>query len=612
LTKPKDHNWLPAFRHFLSLMTITSKENRVPGPINLYTGQEIFLEELRHGLDADIHFFVNLKARQLGISTVMLALDIFWLYMHPGLQGALIADTEANKETFRTTITEMLDGLPKGFRVPIKSHNRTALQLANGSRLQYISAGKGKNSGLGRSRGLSYVHASEISSWGDPKGLDSLIDALATDNPDRLYVFESTALGLNLYWDMWIHAQENPLAEKAFFIGWWAKELYRSPRGTPLFEEWWEKDPLYSPYEQMVTAKVAEDYGVEIDEEQWAWYRERAAGRSEQSMMEEFPGLPDEAWQATGSPFFNEKRVTADIKLIQASQVQFRGYRYELGDNFLKMKFIKAESIDDVTLRVWEPPKPNGVYVIGMDPAYGSSETADRLVISVWRCFADKMVQVAEYACNDTTTQHGAWVLAHLAGEYRDVMINLELQGGGDQVMNEIKYLKQSLQFGSLNEAARELKMEHALDSARWFMWRRVDNMGGMVSSWNFKTNVGLKYSGFCRFRDAYNLEQAIVRSIPLLDEMMTLVQDGDKLGAKGRRKDDRPFAAMLANFAWQEWIRPRMMGEQRTYAREMAEQQNREAVGGDVLSSIIPAHFKRMADQREEAELRRLLEGGL
>jgi hypothetical protein len=59
------------------------------------------------------------------------------------------------------------------------------------------------------------------------------------------------------------------------------------------------------------------------------------------------------------------------------------------------------EHIDDVRLRVWEDPAPTGQYVIGCDPAWGRNDWADRSSISVWRCFADKLIQVAEYADSD-------------------------------------------------------------------------------------------------------------------------------------------------------------------------------------------------------------------
>lgn len=604
----KQPNWLPVFRHFLSLIKISSKEMSEPAPMALYRGQEMFLENLVAGLGDDVHYFVNLKARQLGISTIMLAFDIFWLYVNPGLQGALIADTGDNKETFRQTITEMLESLPRGFKVPIRTHNRNALVLANGSRLQYMSAGKGKNSGLGRSRALNYVHATECSSWGDQKGLDSLLAALAEENPNRLYVFESTALGFNLFYDMYKEAEEDTLNKRAFFIGWWAKDIYRYKEGTPEYDKWWGRDPVLSPEEEEKTRRVLEDYGWEIMPEQWAWYRAKAFNRSEESICEEFPTTPEEAWQATGSPFFSTKRVAEDMQMCRGGAL-FKAYEIEVGESFTSLKPVQTLNAADPDLRVWEEPQQNGRYVIGMDPAFGRSEEADRTVISVWRCFADKLVQVAEYATSQPETAQAAWVMAWLAGCYRDVMINLEVNGPGGQVMMELKHLKQQINTGQVRDIPVGLNVQRSLDSARWFLWHRPDSMStGYVYNWI--TNWNNKIMAFNRLRDAYNTEQLIARSVPLLDEMLTLVQDGDTIAASGRNKDDRVFAAALANYAWAEWVRAGMMAEQRTFDREMAAQNKRDEVGGKVVDNIVPAWFKQKAAEREASEWRRVLGG--
>lgn len=614
--KPVDlrqtQRWLPAFKYFLTLITVDSKEMVEPGPITPYRAQIMALDEIADGIDRGIHWFVCLKARQLGLSTVLIALDIFWLYMHPGLQGAFICDTEANREAFRLTITRMMESLPKGFRIPVKKHDRMGLLLANGSRLQYLSAGKGKNSGLGRSRALNFVHATELSSWGDPKGYETLADTLALENPNRLYLFESTALGYNLFYDCWKDAEEDEIGKRAFFIGWWAKDIYLFAEDSLEYEKWWGNFPEYTQYEAETTLAVHERYGWEITPEQWAWYRWKADGRSEQAMMEEFPSLASEAFTVTGSPFFNGRRVTADIAAVASGAVAFNAYIYEFGEDFLKMRLNRTMDADEAQLRVWETPKPDAKYVIGIDVAFGSSEEADRTVLSVWRCFADKLVQVAEYVSSITSTQNAAWVLAHLAGEYRDCLMNLELQGGGSEVMNEIRYLRQSMSFGPMQNAAREMKLEHTLDSARWFLWRKVDNIHGVPSAYNFKTTQDTKISALNRYNDAYNTGQVIVRSMGLLDEMMTLRRDGDKVGASGRNKDDRVIAGMLANFAWKEWVQSGLMAANRTYDREMREQLDRDEKGTSVLSQIIPSFMAEQLDRRSAADLKRLLEGPL
>src|SRR5713101_3568652 len=58
------------------------------------------------------------------------------------------------------------------------------------------------------------------------------------------------------------------------------------------------------------------------------------------------------------------------------------------------------------------------------------------------RCYADKIVQVAEIGTPSWTDQQFAWVIAHLAGWYGDCMLNLEMLGPGFAVYNELLNLK--------------------------------------------------------------------------------------------------------------------------------------------------------------------------
>ena len=597
-------SWLPAFRVFLSKVKIASKEMKEPGPITLYRAQEMFLSEMAEGIREGTRHYVILKARQLGMSTVMLVLDLFWLYMNPGLQGAMIADTADNRENFRKQMGDIIETLPRGWRIPIVAHNRNELRLANGSVLQYMSAGKGRNSGLGRSRALNFVHATEISSWGDQKGIDSLMAALAQENPNRLYIFESTALGFNVFHDMWNEAKESHPTQKAIFIGWWAKDIYRFAEGTPEYERWWGVYPKLTEAEAETANMVKEAYDWTITSEQWAWYREKADKRSRESLQEEFPSTEEEAFVASGHSFFNKEKLNADLMFIHHNRPTFRGMNYKLGDNFLSMGVEEATDIDGLDLRVWEPPKKNGVYVIGVDPAYGRSADADRSVISVWRCFSDKVIQVAEYATEKPETRQVAWVMCHLASEYRDCIINLEINGPGGQVMQELTSLKQHLAWGHLKDTAQALKTEDCLDGAKWFLWHRPDSMGKGYA-YNWSTTFNNKVLLFNKYRDCYSTEQAIVRSLHLLEEMLTLKQDGDHIAASGRNHDDRVFAAGLAVYAWDQWRRVGMMAENRSYEREMAEQNRIESTSTDhVMGHIIPDFLAAQAAKRRQAYL--------
>jgi hypothetical protein len=54
-------------------------------------------------------------------------------------------------------------------------------------------------------------------------------------------------------------------------------------------------------------------------------------------------------------------------------------------------------------------------------------------------------------------------------------------------------------------------------------------------------------------------LHRMIPRSMPLLEEMQRIVNDGGSIGAEGRAKDDRVMAAALAYQSWNTWVMPRV-----------------------------------------------------
>ena len=81
--QPKTEAFRAAFRDFLSHVKIYSKDEIGEVTISLLGSQRRFLNEIFEGLERDIHFFVILKARQLGISTITRILILFWAFMHP-------------------------------------------------------------------------------------------------------------------------------------------------------------------------------------------------------------------------------------------------------------------------------------------------------------------------------------------------------------------------------------------------------------------------------------------------------------------------------------------------------------------------------------------------
>lgn len=605
--------WLEYFQEFISHLSIDSKETGItPLGGNLYGAQTRFLEEVCAGLDDGIRHFTVLKARQLGISTVSLAMDLFWLLVHPGMQGALITDTDGNRDRFKIILTRYLESIPKKVlgNITVKQHNRNSLVLSNGSVLDYLVAGVKKGgAGLARSRALNFVHATEMSSWGDPEGVDSLKAAMAEKHPNRLYIFESTAKGFNLFWEMWEAAKKDHHTQRAIFIGWWAKEDYAIAKSDSRFKEYW--DGTITNEEEAMLKLVNKDYGVDITPEQLAWYRWNATSKitGQGMIQQEMPSFEADAFISTGQHFFPPGKIARDFQGIRdavrsgtnyyrGARVPFKAYRYQFGTEFETLSIHQVHNAWEADLRVWEEPVAGAEYVMGIDPAYGRNDNKDNHSISVLRCYADRVIQVAEYTTHVPETYVATWVMAHLAGYYHNVILNLEINGPGKTIMGEMKHLRQMMDKGVISPGhERPINMSQALAGARWYLYHRPDSPGnGFV--YNFQTTVNTKHPLMDQMRDAYVLDRMVVVSEPLLGEMQRIVQEGSSIEAEGSAKDDRVLAFALALEAWVKWVRPGMIEKNMTFERvtemeKRAEQNPRATLVGNVIQQFYAEQSK-------------------
>ena len=113
--KPAGGSWIPLFEQFIGDIRIQSKEYTSPdgggAPFELWESQRRFLREVGEGLDQGQKFFNCLKSRQLGITTVSVAIDIFWLAVHPGMVMAIVTEKETNVRKIKSEIEGILRGL---------------------------------------------------------------------------------------------------------------------------------------------------------------------------------------------------------------------------------------------------------------------------------------------------------------------------------------------------------------------------------------------------------------------------------------------------------------------------------------------------------------------
>ncbi|HZP77544.1 MAG TPA: hypothetical protein VFB45_15475 [Pseudolabrys sp.] len=565
------------FLKFCSKVKILTKDFGLM-PLEMLGTQIYILNEICKGLAEGCTTFVILKARQLGISTFFVVLDIFWAMEHRGLAGSFATHDEQSREQFRNIIEVLFANLPKGFRIGYEKHNRSMLILKNSSLFRYLVAGvkKKTKAGLGRSGASNFLHATEVAFWGDEEDLKELRATLSTHYPHRLQVYETTANGFNHFQEMWEKAVDSP-TQRAIFVGWWRHDHYAYAQTHPYFPIYMPdgRDTTLTPLERKRARMVKETYGFTITPEQIAWYRwklDEECDGDQMKMDEMFPWMPEDAFVATGSKFFTNESLTDAMRIARGSA--FRPFRYILTRQWNETECVALKDAKRADLKVWEFPDPEGHYTIGCDPSYGSSDEADRNVISVFRCFADCQYQVAEFCSSIASTYHCAWVLAHLSGLYRNVMVNLETNGPGKAVLGELDELRmkaqQMLTVPDGEEHQGGASVRSCLQQIRYFIYRRPDSMSSGQGFFHWQTNASTKAPLMNRFKDSFDLQLIKIRSLYCLEEMKSIVTEEGQIHAQGRGHDDRVIGAALAHEAWKRWVQPKLMMQGLTLAKAM------------------------------------------
>lgn len=542
------------FWRFSGNVIIPSKDQG-PVPFRPFGTQRYLITEILQALSEDVRHVIVLKPRQVGATTVLAAFDAYWLLAHKGLQGTFIANNDENLSYFRDVLSEIVKGLPPAYSYPVRLANRVQLAWSNGSRLLYQAAGVKSRGKLGRGRGLNFLHGTEVAYWGDPEGIQGLRAALSESHPAACYLWESTANGFNHFYDMWQEAQ-HAVTMRAIFVPWWRHELYRiDPEvgGTDakIWAVYWDGKP--SPEEHAWQREITARWGFEVAPQQWTWrrwYLAERAGSDQVVMHQEFPTLPEHAFQASGQSFVGAT-VMARLRMGLPDAPPALHYKYLFGSTIEQTELVPTnEGLGDLV--VWEEPTTErAAYVVAADPSYGANASSDRCVCQVWRATRSKLIQVAEFCSPEPSMSQFAWVCCHLAGVYQTSFFVLEINGPGIGVLQEIQRM-QSYGWGTTQRA----RLASVLNGVQQYLYRRADSMRAGYA-WQWRTSPHTKVPMMNRLRSVLMNDMLTVRSAAFVDECAAVRQSGNEFGATGRAHDDRVLTAAIAVEAWSEQVVP-------------------------------------------------------
>ena len=152
---------LADFETFCQRLRVPTKDAGLKPLWPLYETQDYLLAEIRAALEADIHTLVILKGRQLGATTLIDTLTLYWLQTYSGMIGMLVSDDPDNMKYRRLVLRGMLATLPRASRYPVNVDNLGQLVWMEPrtrepwSMLLFAAAGKREDSNMNLGRYLS-------------------------------------------------------------------------------------------------------------------------------------------------------------------------------------------------------------------------------------------------------------------------------------------------------------------------------------------------------------------------------------------------------------------------------------------------------------------------
>ena len=274
---------------FVRLLTVYDKENKKLNFFDPYPAQEM----LMHALE-NYDKIIILKARQLGVSTLIRSWFFYQCYydVEPRSYG-VIAHTKDAANNIANMDKTFHDNLPQQMQKNILKNNVSELLFdqSKASLKSFTASSKGGT----RSFQLDGVHLSEFAFYEDQE--EFLSTMMATIGANQI-IIESTP---NEMGDKFYNlVMENIAAEdpewKVIFFPWYIHPEYKTTP-PPTFKLRAEEEIIKKEFN--------------LTDEQIFWRRKQIATLGKDKFYREYPATVEEAFRASGTPYFSRESLEA-------------------------------------------------------------------------------------------------------------------------------------------------------------------------------------------------------------------------------------------------------------------------------------------------------------
>ncbi len=474
-----------------NLVKIADKEgNVVPFKLNELQGD--FVKNMEK-------FNIILKSRQLGFSSVALALSLYYANTQPNTTCLLMSYSIDSATGIFEKLKQMYFTIPEAFACKLENNNKKELKFKNGSRIIISTCG---NKDVARGLTIKFAHLSEVAFMKETveKQMLAIEQALV---PNGYMILESTANGLNYFNELWNKANNGETMYKPFFYNWYQNKSMFAKDYEYSMMVWNKRENPIPTYENLTTEEqMLFDKGATI--EQLIWRRLKINNANEEQFKQEYPSTPLEAFITTGNSVFDSTKIIERERYIDTPKTKS------------ELKDIPKTLINHVgkSFFIWEKVNKNMKYYIGVDAAEGIGQD-----FSVASVIDEDGKQVAEFRSNKIPPYQFAELVYELGKYYNYGYLVIEKASAGHTVISKLRY-----DFKYMN------MHKHKSYDARGRQKKKV----------GYETNSTSKPMMINHFRESFEEGQTLIQSPHVLDEMKVFVADdrGIMNALKGRHDD--------------------------------------------------------------------------
>jgi len=364
-----------------------------------------------------------LKARQMGISTIIEAILYAFVSRMKGVNAMVIADD--------------LDGanyifeMQKQYHEYLDQHLKPRSKASNEKKLAFktlnsqILIDTADNQNIGRKYTIQFAHLSEVSRF--TKSLEEIMSGLGHAVPNTagtMMFLETTANGYEQFYDMWTAATTGKSDWVPLFYAWHEFPEYSMPlEGGKLYPI--DNVKFASPLEKesflIDEQQLKQKHGLTEEQLNWRrWDLVNNCSGNINKFNEDNPGCAQDAFVATGNLFLNREALKQQeiVKPIAQGNIVKEDNRHVFRPDAIGL------------FRIYELPRRGEQYIIGADSAEGLTH-GDKSAGIVLNKRTNKTVAVYNHNSAPEDFEEDLIRLGHY---YNDALIACENKGYGYSV----------------------------------------------------------------------------------------------------------------------------------------------------------------------------------